>query len=399
MLLENIHPVAVEAFRAEGIEVDARSGSLSGAELAEALPGVSLLGIRSNTTVTAEVLDAGKDLLAVGCFCIGTNQVDLPAAAERGVAVFNAPFSNTRSVVELVLGEIIALVRRLPEKTARMHEGVWDKSARGSHEFRGRTLGIVGYGNIGTQLSNIAEAVGLRVIFYDTQDRLAHGNARKVGSLEALLAEADVVSLHVDGRPGNAGLFGAEQFAAMKPRSIFINASRGMVIDDEALRENILSGHLAGAAIDVFPIEPKAQGDTFSSPLRGLDNVILTPHVGGSTQEAQEEIGGFVSTKLLAFLATGRTALSVNLPEVSLPVAPSVFRTGYLHENTPGVLAGINQILLDSGVNVVSQALSTRGERGYVLTDTEAAVPEQALAELRRSPHTVWLRTWTPETP
>ena len=394
LLLENIHPAAAEAFRAEGLEVDVRSASLSGPELADALPGVSLLGIRSNTTITPEVLEAGKDLLAVGCFCIGTNQVDLAAAAERGVAVFNAPFSNTRSVVELVLGEIIALVRRLPEKTQRMHEGIWDKSARGSHEFRGRTLGIVGYGNIGTQLSNIAEAVGLRVIFYDTADRLAHGNARRVDSLEQLLGEADVVSLHVDGRPGNAGLFGAEQFALMKPRSIFINASRGMVIDDDALRENILSGHLAGAAIDVFPIEPKAQGDTFSSPLRGLDNVILTPHVGGSTQEAQEEIGAFVSTKLLSFVGTGVTALSVNLPEVALPAAPTSFRMGYLHTNSPGVLAGINQLLLDGGVNVVSQALSTRGERGYVLTDTEAPVPEEAIAELRRSPHTVWLRTW-----
>ena len=396
LLLENIHSVAAEAFRDAGFEVDLRSGSMSGPELADALPGVSLLGIRSNTTITPEVLDAGKDLLAVGCFCIGTNQVDLPAAAERGVTVFNAPFSNTRSVVELVLGEIIALVRRLPEKNQRMHDGIWDKSARGSHEFRGRTLGIVGYGNIGTQLSNIAEAVGLRVIFYDTADRLAHGNARRVDSLEQLLAQADIVSLHVDGRPGNAGLFGAQQFAQMKPRSIFINASRGMVIDDQSLRENILSGHLAGAAIDVFPIEPKAQGDTFESPLRGLDNVILTPHVGGSTQEAQEEIGHFVAGKLLGFVGTGSTALSVNLPQVALPPAPTSFRMGYLHTNTPGVLAGLNQCLLQAGVNVVGQALSTHGERGYVVTDTDDAIPEDALAELRRSPHTVWLRTWTP---
>ncbi len=394
LLLENIHPVAAEAFRLEGFEVDARSAAMSGAELAEALPGVSLLGIRSNTTITPEVLEAGSDLLAVGCFCIGTNQVDLDAASERGVAVFNAPFSNTRSVVELVLGEIIALVRRLPEKTARMHEGIWDKSARGSHEFRGRTLGIVGYGNIGTQLSNVAEAVGLRVVFYDTADRLAHGNARRVHTLEELLVEADIVSLHVDGRPGNAGLFGAAQFALMKPRSIFINASRGMIIDDEALRENILSGHLAGAAIDVFPREPKAQGDPFVSPLRGLDNVILTPHVGGSTQEAQEEIGSFVATKLLGFVGTGSSALSVNLPQVASPPVPGTFRMGYLHENTPGVLAGINQLLLESGANVVGQALSTRGERGYVVTDTDDAIPEEALDDLRRSPRTVWLRTW-----
>jgi D-3-phosphoglycerate dehydrogenase / 2-oxoglutarate reductase len=396
LLLESIHPTAAEAFRRAGLEVEERPGSLSADELADALSGVSLLGIRSNTKITAEVLDAGKDLLAIGCFCIGTNQVDLSEAAERGVAVFNAPFSNTRSVVELVLGEIIALTRRLVEKTQRMHEGIWDKSARGSHEFRGRTLGIVGYGNIGTQLSNMAEAVGLRVIFYDTADRLAHGNARKVGSLDALLAEADVVTLHVDGRPGNAGLFGAEQFAKMKPRSIFINASRGMVIDDAALRENILSGHIAGAAIDVFPIEPKAQGDTFESRLRGLDNVILTPHVGGSTQEAQEEIGGFVSTKLLSFVTTGSTALSVNLPEVATPLAPTSYRLAYLHTNTPGVLARINQLLHDFGVNVVGQALSTRGERGYVVVDTEAPIPEEALSDLRRSPQTVWLRTWAP---
>jgi D-3-phosphoglycerate dehydrogenase len=396
LLLESIHPTAAEAFRRAGLEVEERPGSLSADELADALSGVSLLGIRSNTKITAEVLDAGKDLLAIGCFCIGTNQVDLSEAAERGVAVFNAPFSNTRSVVELVLGEIIALTRRLVEKTQRMHEGIWDKSARGSHEFRGRTLGIVGYGNIGTQLSNMAEAVGLRVIFFDTADRLAHGNARKVSSLDELLAEADVVTLHVDGRPGNAGLFGADQFARMKPRSIFINASRGMVIDDEALRENILSGHIAGAAIDVFPIEPKAQGDTFESPLRGLDNVILTPHVGGSTQEAQEEIGGFVSTKLLSYVATGGTALSVNLPEVASPLAPDSYRLAYLHTNKPGVLAGINQLIHEVGVNVVSQALSTRGDHGYVVVDTDAPIPEDALSDLRRAPQTVWLRTWAP---
>jgi len=394
VLLENIHPVAAEAFRRAGFEVDARPGSLGEHELCDVLQGVSLLGIRSNTTVTPRVLEAAKDLLAVGCFCIGTNQVDLADAAERGVAVFNAPFSNTRSVVELVLAEIIALARRLPEKTQRMHDGVWDKSAKGSHEVRGRTLGIVGYGNIGTQLSNVAEAVGLRVIFYDTADRLAHGNARRVATLDELLAQADVVSLHVDGRPGNAGLFGADQFALMKPRSIFINASRGMVVDDAALRAHILSGHLAGAAIDVFPIEPKAQGDPFESPLRGLDNVILTPHVGGSTQEAQEEIGHFVANKLLGFVTAGGTALSVNLPEVAASSPPAAFRMGYLHDNVPGVLASINQLFADAGANVVGQSLSTRGERGYVVTDTDVAPSDAALATLRQSPQTVWLRSW-----
>ncbi len=394
LLLENIHPVAAEAFRRAGFEVDVRAGSLSEDELIDQLPGVAVLGIRSNTKVTSRVLEAAKDLLAVGCFCIGTNQVDLVDAADRGVAVFNAPFSNTRSVVELVLGEIISLARRLGEKTQRMHEGVWDKSAKGSHEIRGRTLGIVGYGNIGTQLSNVAEAVGLRVIFYDTADRLAHGNARQVGTLDELLAEADVVSLHVDGRLGNAGLFGAEQFARMKPRAMFINASRGMVVDDAALRDNILSGHLAGAAIDVFPIEPKAQGDSFESPLRGLDNVILTPHVGGSTQEAQEEIGHFVANKLVGFVTAGGTALSVNLPEVAVPQLPGAFRMGYLHTNVPGVLAGINRMLAETGVNVIGQSLSTRDEHGYVLVDTDTVLNEPALSELRQSPHTVWLRCW-----
>ncbi len=394
MLLENIHPVATAALQRAGFEVDARPRSLSEAELVDALPGVSVLGIRSNTSVTPAVLEAGKDLLAVGCFCIGTNQVHLADAADRGIAVFNAPYSNTRSVVELVLGEIIALTRRLTEKTARMHEGVWDKSAKGSHEIRGRTLGIVGYGNIGTQLSNMAEAVGMRVVFYDTVDRLAHGNAQRLGSLEELLAVADVVTIHVDGRPGNAGLFGADRFALMKRGAVFINASRGMVVDDAALREHILSGHLAGAAIDVFPIEPKAQGDPFSSPLRGLDNVILTPHVGGSTQEAQEEIGHFVSGKLLGFVDGGSTALSVNLPQVAPPQPAGAFRTGHLHVNVPGVLATINRVLADSGANVVGQSLSTRGRLGYVVTDSDTALPDATLGELRSSPQTVWLRSW-----
>jgi D-3-phosphoglycerate dehydrogenase len=394
LLLENIHPVAVEILEARGFEVDLRAGSLSEDELVEALPGVHLLGIRSNTHLTPRVLDAAGDLLAVGCFCIGTNQVDLIAAAERGIAVFNAPYSNTRSVVELVIGEIIALARRLTEKTQRMHEGIWDKSAKGSHEVRGRTLGIVGYGNIGTQLSNLAEALGLRVIFFDTADRLAHGNAQRMRSLDDLLARADVVSLHVDGRPGNAGFFGAEQFAKMKPRSIFINAARGMVVDTESLRDHILSGHIAGAALDVFPVEPKAQGDAFESPLRGLDNVILTPHVGGSTQEAQEEIGYFVAGKLAGFSLQGRTELSVNLPAVQAPELLAGHRIGLLHVNIPGVLAGVNGVLADAGANVTGQYLSTRGEQGYVVTDTLDPLPEDALAKLAESEHTIWLRTW-----
>jgi D-3-phosphoglycerate dehydrogenase len=395
LLLENIHPAATEVFQRNGFQVHTRSHSLPEAELIEAVQGVSLLGVRSNTNVTAKVLENAPDLVAVGAFCIGTNQIDLGVAAERGIGAFNAPYSNTRSVVELVIAEIIALARRLTEKTGRMHDGVWDKSAQGSHEVRGRTLGIVGYGNIGTQLSNLAEALGLRVIFYDTEDRLAHGNARRVPTLDHLLAEADVVSLHVDGRPGNAGLFGNAQFAKMKPRSLFINASRGMVVDDVALREHILSGHIAGAAIDVFPVEPKAQGDPFESALRGLDNVILTPHVGGSTQEAQGEIGHFVSTKLTNYVQHGSTALSVNLPEVAVPAMEHGERIALLHHNVPGVLASVNQMLADHEANVGAQYLSTRGEQGYVVTDIATALPDSTLDSLRSAEATIWLRTFT----
>ncbi|MBP2355970.1 D-3-phosphoglycerate dehydrogenase [Kribbella aluminosa] len=379
-----------------GFDVDVRPGSMNEAELIEALAGVAVLGIRSNTKVTHAVLDAAPNLRAVGCFCIGTNQVDLTHATELGVGVFNAPFSNTRSVVELVIGEVLALARRLPEKTQRMHDGIWDKSAKGAYETRGRTLGIVGYGNIGSQLSNMAEAIGMRVAFFDTADRLAHGNARRMGSLDELLAESDVVSIHVDGRPGNAGLFGAEQFARMKPGAVFINASRGMVVDDLALREHILSGHLSGAAIDVFPVEPKAQGDPFESPLRGLDNVILTPHVGGSTAEAQEEIGTFVSTKLTGFIAAGATSLSVNLPEVAPAPGGAAFRIAVLHRNVPGVLASINNTLAGAGVNVVGQWLATRGEHGYVVTDTDAHPAKETLASLRDAADTVRVEAWQP---
>jgi D-3-phosphoglycerate dehydrogenase len=396
LLLENIHPAATEVFRRNGFRVHTRSHSLGEADLIEALQGISLVGIRSNTKITEKVLENAPDLTAIGAFCIGTNQIDLGAAADRGIAAFNAPYSNTRSVVELVIGEIIALARRLTEKTQRMHDGVWDKSAQGSHEVRGRTLGIVGYGNIGTQLSNLAESLGFRVIFFDTEDRLAHGNARRVPTLDHLLAEADVVSLHVDGRPGNAGMFGNTEFAKMKPRSLFINASRGMVVDDVALREHILSGHIAGAAIDVFPVEPKAQGDPFESALRGLPNVILTPHVGGSTQEAQEEIGHFVSTKLTNYVLNGSTALSVNLPEVPVPPLDQGFRIALLHHNVPGVLASVNQMLAEHEANVRAQYLATRGEQGYVVTDVSTPLENGALDALSGADHTIWLRTYRP---
>lgn len=394
LLLEGIHPAAVELLESRGFEVDLRRGALSEQELVDQLPGVDVLGIRSNTTVTARVLDAAPELQAIGCFCIGTNQVDLAAASVRGTAVFNAPYSNTRSVVELVIGEIIALARRLFEKTQRMHDGVWDKSAAGSHEVRGRTLGIIGYGNIGTQLSNMAEAIGMRVVFYDTADRPAHGNARKMGSVRELLEVADVVSLHVDGRPGNAGIFGPAEFAAMKPRSLFINASRGMVVDDVALREHLLSGHIAGAAVDVFPVEPKAQGDEFESVLRGLDNVILTPHVGGSTQEAQEEIGGFVAGKLARFVLEGNTSLSVNLPTVQPPPLADGHRLGFLHRNIPGVLAEFTALVAASGDNVTGQQLATRGDLGYVVADTAGPLSPASVDQLRSSESCLWIRTW-----
>ncbi|SOC49559.1 D-3-phosphoglycerate dehydrogenase [Blastococcus aggregatus] len=390
LLLENIDPVAVDALTAAGYAVETRRGALEPAELVAALDGVALLGIRSKTQVTAEVLRQCPELVAVGAFCIGTNQIDLAAAAASGVAVFNAPYSNTRSVVELAIAEIISLARRLLDRDKALHAGTWDKSASGSHEIRGRTLGIVGYGNIGSQLSVLAEALGMRVLYYDLEDKLALGNAERCGSLDELLARAEAVTLHVDGRGGNAGLFGAEQFARMRPRSLFLNLSRGFVVDHEALREHILSGHIAGAAVDVFPEEPAEQGDAFDSVLRGLPNVILTPHVGGSTQEAQHDIGRFVAGKLVDYLASGTTTLSVNLPTVALH-GRSVERFGLLHRNVPGVLARVDALVGEHGLNVDGQVLATRGQLGYVVTDVSAELPPGLLAALRALPESVRL--------
>ena len=392
LLLENLHPHAEAILRAADVEVDARSGALDESELIDALSGVHLLGIRSKTQVTELVLEKAPDLLAIGAFCIGTNQIDLVSAAGRGIAVFNAPFSNTRSVVELALAEIVALTRRLTEKNKALHDGVWDKSAEGSHEVRGRRLGIVGYGNIGSQLSVLAEALGMSVGFYDTADKLALGNARRYTNLDDLLDWADVVTLHVDGRSGNAGLFGEAQFARMRPGSIFLNLSRGFLVDQEALRAHIVSGHLVGAAVDVFPKEPKRRGDEFRSDLRGLPNVILTPHIGGSTEEAQEDIGRFVAGKLRSFLETGSTTLSVNLPPLNLEQTPGTHRLAHLHRNTPGVLATVNRILAEHGVNIEGQLLNTRGELGYVVTDIPGVLSDDVLAALESMPETVGLR-------
>ncbi len=396
LLLENVHPLSERILASHGIEVTVRSGALDEDELAQALDGVHLLGIRSKTQVTERVLESAGDLLAIGAYCIGTNQIDVGAAAERGVAVFNAPFSNTRSVVELTLAEIIALTRRLTDRDKALHAGVWDKSAEGAHEVRGRTLGIVGYGNIGTQLSVLAEALGMSVVFYDTAEKLSLGNARRAASLDELLSVADVVTLHVDGRSGNAGLFGDAQFSRMKPGAIFLNLSRGFVVDYGALRDHILSGHIGGAAVDVFPEEPKRRGDPFESDLRGLPNVILTPHIGGSTEEAQESIGQFVSTKLHDYLVHGSTMLSVNLPNLALEARTGTHRLVHLHRNTPGVLAGINQLLAEHGVNIEGQLLATRGEIGYVVTDVNSDLSRDAADELRRElrtmPQTIRLR-------
>jgi D-3-phosphoglycerate dehydrogenase len=396
LLLENIHPDAFGLLTDAGHTVSTLDGALHPDELIARLDaeGVELLGIRSTTQVTAEVIAAAGSLRAIGAFCIGTNQIDLASAAAHGVAVFNAPYSNTRSVVEIALSEIIALTRRLTEKNASMHAGSWDKSATGAHEVRGRRLGIVGYGNIGSQLSVLAEALGMTVYFYDTAEKLALGTARRCGSLAELLAEVDVVTLHVDGRPGNQGMFGEEEFALMRPGAIFLNLSRGFVVDHRALRDRIVSGALAGAAIDVFPVEPQRRGEEFVSELRGLPNVILTPHIGGSTEEAQQDIGRFVAGKLRDFAALGRTTLSVNLPGLALTELAGRHRLVHVHRNVPGVLATINGLLAEHGVNVESQQLSTAGEIGFAATDI-APTPDGELAEiadkLRAMPETIRL--------
>ena len=392
LLLEGIHPDAVARLKADAFDVESFGRALDEAELIERIQDVEVLGIRSKTQVTPAVLAAAPRLLTVGAFCIGTDQIDLASACAQGVAVFNAPFSNTRSVVELAVAEIIALTRRLTDKNAGMHNGVWDKAAEGSHEIRGRVLGIVGYGNIGTQLSVLAEALGMTVYFYDTADKLALGNARKCATLDELLAVADVVTLHVDGRPGNSGFFGEQQFARMKRGSILLNLSRGFVIDHAALREALASGHLAGVAVDVFPAEPKGRGDEFVSELRGLPNVILTPHIGGSTEEAQADIGSFVANKLAQFVTDGTTTLSVNLPPVALAAQPGAHRLAHIHRNTPGVLAQVNGILAEHGVNVEGQLLSTRGELGYVVTDIGTDYTDEVLDQLRAMPQTLRLR-------
>lgn len=385
LLLEGVHQTAVEAFRRDGYsDVDLRPKSLAEADLIAALHDAYFIGIRSATQLTARVIESAPRLTAIGCFCIGTNQVDLDCAQSRGIPVFNAPFSNTRSVAELVLGETIMLLRGIPQRNAAAHRGGWIKTAAGSREARGKILGIVGYGHIGTQVGVLAESLGMQVVYYDIETKLALGNARPLGSLDALLETADVVTLHVPETPQTLKMIGEAELARMKAGAFLINASRGTVVVIEALVAALESKHIAGAAIDVFPKEPKGAGDEFTSPLRGLDNVLLTPHVGGSTEEAQQNIGVEVAEKLIKYSDNGSTLTAVNFPEVSLPEHPGIHRLLHIHRNQPGVLSAINRIFSEDGINICGQYLQTNAHIGYVVIDVETSEAEHTLSLKRR---------------
>ncbi|MFZ4288471.1 phosphoglycerate dehydrogenase [Variovorax sp. HJSM1_2] len=393
LLLEGVHPSAVEVLKSAGYsQIETLPGALPDAQLKEKIADVHFIGIRSRTQLTAEVFAAAPKLVAAGCFCIGTNQVDLEAARERGIAVFNAPFSNTRSVAELVLAEAILLLRGVPEKSAVAHRGGWLKSAENSYEIRGKTLGIVGYGSIGTQLSVLAEALGMHVIFFDVVTKLPLGNARQVGNLHDLLAQSDVVSLHVPETPATQWMIGAKEIAALKPGAVFINASRGTVVEIEPLAQALRDKKLLGAALDVFPEEPRSNKDEFLSPLRGLDNVILTPHVGGSTMEAQANIGLEVAEKLVKYSDNGTSTSSVNFPEVALPAHPGKHRLLHIHRNVPGVLSAVNQVFSDNKINIAGQFLQTNEAIGYVVIDIDAASSDLALEKLAQVPGTLRAR-------
>lgn len=383
VLLEGIHPSAVEAFTADGYtQIETHPKALEGQALIDAIADAHFVGLRSRTQLTAEVLEQAQKLVAVGAFCIGTNQIALDAAAKRGVPVFNAPFSNTRSVAELVLAEIIMLMRGIPQKNALLHRGGWMKSAANSFEVRGKTLGIIGYGHIGTQLGLLAETLGMRVVFYDIETKLPLGNARQLSTLDELLAEADVVSLHVPETPDTKNMMGAERIARMKKGSFLINASRGTVVDIDALAAALESKHILGAAIDVFPVEPKGNEGDFQSPLIRFENVLLTPHIGGSTGEAQESIGREVASKLIRYSNNGSTLSAVNFPEVSLPAHPGLCRILHIHRNVPGMLTRINERLSNAGINIASQYLQTNQHVGYVVVDVENEGSAEALHEI-----------------
>jgi D-3-phosphoglycerate dehydrogenase len=393
LLLEGIHERAREVLAGHGYEqVDLRRTALTGDELATALRGVHFLGIRSRSQVDAAVLQKADRLTAIGCFCIGTNQVDLAAAARSGVPVFNAPFSNTRSVAELTLAEMIMLMRGIPRRNAAAHRGEWIKSATHSHEIRGKTLGIVGYGHIGSQLGILAESLGMRVLYHDIEHKLPLGNADERPRREDLLGEADVVSLHVPATEQTRWMVDEAFLRAMRPGSFLINASRGQVVDIDALARQLESGHIAGAAIDVFPVEPGSNDEPFESPLRGFDNVLLTPHIGGSTVEAQENIAVEVAGKLVKYSDNGTTRSAVNFPQVSLPDHADVSRILHIHHNEPGILQQINGVFSQHAVNIAAQYLDTRGEIGYVVMDLETDRPRSLLRELRGIPATIRAR-------
>jgi D-3-phosphoglycerate dehydrogenase len=372
--------------------IDYRKTALDEDALIEAIKDVHFIGIRSRTQITEKVLEAANKLTAIGCFCIGTNQVNLAAALERGIPVFNAPYSNTRSVAELVLGQLILLLRGIPEKNALVHRGGWSKSAEGSYEARGKTLGIVGYGSIGTQLSVLAESLGMKVIYFDVITKLPLGNASQVGTMEELLNKADVVSLHVPELPSTKNMMGAEQFAQMKKGAIFINAARGTCVDIDALAAAIESKHLNGAAIDVFPKEPKANDEEFLSPLRAFDNVILTPHIGGSTLEAQANIGLEVAEKFVRYSDEGTTISAVNFPEVAIPQQAGTHRLLHIHRNVPGVLSAVNNLFAQQNINIAAQSLMTKGDVGYLVMDVDAGASDAALEALNTVQGTIRVR-------
>ncbi|TGN40104.1 phosphoglycerate dehydrogenase [Marinobacter confluentis] len=393
LLLEGVHQSAIDTLNAAGYtNIEFLSHSLAEDELIEKIADAHFVGIRSRTQLTERVFEAAQKLVAVGCFCIGTNQVDLQAATRRGIAVFNAPFSNTRSVAELVLAQAILLLRGVPEKNAKAHRGEWLKSAKDSYEIRGKKLGIIGYGNIGTQFSVLAEGLGMDVYYYDVVSKLSIGNATQVGTMQELLNTCDIISLHVPELPSTRYMFKAEQFAQMKPGSILMNASRGTVVDIDALADALKSGKLLGAAIDVFPVEPKSNDEEFISPLREFDNVILTPHVGGSTIEAQENIGREVAEKLAMYSDNGTSVSSVNFPEVALPSHPNQHRLLHIHENVPGVMSEINQVFSENGINICGQYLQTKEDIGYVVVDVNKEYGELALKKLLQVKGTIRCR-------
>ena len=384
LLLEGVHQNALDVLHAAGYtNIEYLKTALDEDVLIEKIKDAHFVGIRSRTQITERVLEAADKLIAIGCFCIGTNQVNLDAAMARGIPVFNAPYSNTRSVAELVLGELILLLRGIPEKNFLVHRGGWSKSAEGSYEARGKTLGLVGYGSIGSQLSVLAESLGMKVIYFDAITKLPLGNARQVGTMDELLAQSDVVSLHVPEIASTKDMMKAEQFAKMKKGAIFINAARGTTVDIDALADAIKSKHLGGAAIDVFPKEPKANDEEFMSALRGLDNVILTPHIGGSTLEAQANIGLEVAEKFVRYSDTGATTTAVNFPEVAIPQQDGTHRLLHIHQNIPGVLSAVNSLFAENNINICAQSLMTKGDVGYLVIDVEDSDSEVALEKIQ----------------